>query len=49
LAKLPEIEFNAGTHIDTIRMTYANFAKLENPIVAGFSERRTSQPAARTA
>jgi Ala-tRNA(Pro) deacylase len=49
LAKLAEIEFNAGTHIDTIQMTYANFVKLESPIVAGFAERRTSEPVARTA
>ena len=31
LAKQAEIEFNAGTHVDTIRMTYASFLKLENP------------------
>jgi Ala-tRNA(Pro) deacylase len=49
LAKQAEIEFNAGTHVDTVRMTYASFVKLENPIVAGFSEKRTGQHAARTA
>jgi Ala-tRNA(Pro) deacylase len=49
LAKQAEIEFNAGTHVDTIRMTYASFVKLENPIVVGFSEKRTGQHAARTA
>jgi Ala-tRNA(Pro) deacylase len=49
LAKLAEIEFNAGTHADTVRMTYANFVRLENPIVAGFSEKRTGAPAGRTA
>jgi Ala-tRNA(Pro) deacylase len=49
LAKQAEIEFNAGTHVDTIRMTYASLVKLENPIMLSFSEKRTGQPAARTA
>ena len=49
LAKRAEIEFNAGTHTDTIRMTYANFVILENPVVFGFSEKGTGQHAARTA
>jgi len=49
LAKQAEIEFNAGTHVDTIRMTYASFVKLENPIMLSFSEKRTGQHAARTA
>ena len=47
LAKREEIEFNAGTHVDTIRMKYAGFVKLENPIMLSFSERRVGQPAAR--
>jgi Ala-tRNA(Pro) deacylase len=49
LAKQAEIEFNAGTHVDTIRMTYADFVKLENPTVVSFAEKRTGQHAARTA
>jgi Ala-tRNA(Pro) deacylase len=49
LAKQAEIEFNAGTHVDTVRMTYATFVKLENPTVVSFSEKRTGQRAARTA
>lgn len=49
LAKQAEIEFNAGTHVDTVRMTYATFARLENPNVVSFSEKRTSQHAARRA
>ena len=49
LAKQAEIEFNAGTHVDTLRMTYATFVKLENPTVVSFSEKRTGQHAARTA
>jgi Ala-tRNA(Pro) deacylase len=46
LAKRAEIEFNAGTHVDTIRMTYATFLKLENPTVVSFAEKRTGQQAA---
>jgi Ala-tRNA(Pro) deacylase len=38
LAKQADIEFNAGTHVDTVRMAYAAFAQLENPTVASFSE-----------
>lgn len=33
------ITFNAGTHTDTIRMTYADFERLVGPVVAEFSER----------
>jgi Ala-tRNA(Pro) deacylase len=49
LAKQAEIEFNAGTHVDTVRMTYATFVTLENPTVVSFSEKRTGQDTARTA
>ena len=49
LAKRAEIEFNAGTHVDTVRMTFASFVKLENPIMLSFSEKRTGQQTARTA
>ena len=49
LSKQAEIEFNAGSHADTIRMTYAGFVKLENPVVLRFSEKRSGQPAARIA
>jgi Ala-tRNA(Pro) deacylase len=49
LAKQAEIEFNAGTHVDTVRMTYGTFVKLENPIVVSFSEKSTGQHARRTA
>jgi Ala-tRNA(Pro) deacylase len=49
LAKQAEIEFNAGSHVDTLRMTYAGFVKLENPIVISFSEKRTGHDVARTA
>jgi Ala-tRNA(Pro) deacylase len=40
LANQAEIEFNAGTHMDTVRMTYADFAKLEDPIILGFAVKR---------
>ena len=38
LSEDKEIVFNAGTHIDVIRMSYSDFEKLVNPIVANFSE-----------
>jgi Ala-tRNA(Pro) deacylase len=38
LSEDKEIVFNAGTHIDVIRMSYSDFEKLANPIVANFSE-----------
>jgi len=37
LAGLPEIVFRAGTHTDTIRMSYADYVKLERPEVADFA------------
>jgi Ala-tRNA(Pro) deacylase len=46
LAKQAEIEFNAGTHVDTVRMKYASFVNLENPVMLSFSEKRTGQAAA---
>ena len=44
-----EIEFNAGTHVDTIRMNFAGFNKLENPVLLSFSEKRTGQQVPRSA
>jgi len=38
LSEDKEIVFNAGTHIDVIKMSYSDFEKLANPIVANFSE-----------
>ena len=49
LAEEHEIEFNAGTHIDTIRITFSSFAKLENPLMLRFSEKPKTQRAARSA
>jgi Ala-tRNA(Pro) deacylase len=49
LAKQSEIEFNAGTHADTIRMDFNSFNKLENPLVLTFSEKRTGPRIARSA
>jgi Ala-tRNA(Pro) deacylase len=43
LARHPEIEFNGGTHVDTVRMKFADFAKLENPMLLSFSEKRTGR------
>jgi len=41
----PEIVFNAGTHVDAIRMRYDDFAKLSTPVVGEFGH-RIQQPAA---
>jgi len=49
LAKQSEIEFNAGSHVDAVRMKYAEFAKLENPLMLRFSEKWTDRKAARAA
>jgi Ala-tRNA(Pro) deacylase len=49
LSKHDEIEFNGGTHIDTIRMKYGSFIKLENPTVTGFSEKSTGRQLDRAA
>jgi Ala-tRNA(Pro) deacylase len=38
LIKQPEIEFNAGTHTDTIRMRTSEFLRLEKPVVLQFAE-----------
>lgn len=38
LSENKEIAFNAGTHIDVIRMRYSNFERLVKPIVSNFSE-----------
>jgi Ala-tRNA(Pro) deacylase len=42
LAKDDEIVFNAGTHQDTIRMKYADFARLAEPKLLEFAERRAA-------
>src|SRR5262249_43556783 len=49
LSKELEIEFNAGTHVDTIRMNFDGFNKLENPVLVSFSEKRTRQQVPRSA
>jgi Ala-tRNA(Pro) deacylase len=36
----PEMVFNAGTHTDCIRMHYADFAELAQPVVGCFSRPR---------
>ena len=36
----PEMVFNAGTHTDCIRMHYADFADLAQPVVGRFSRPR---------
>ena len=45
LAGDPEIVFNAGTHVEAIRMRYDDFAKLTSPVVGEFGH-RIQQPAA---
>lgn len=37
LAEDTEIAFNAGTHVELIRMAYADFERLVHPIVLAFS------------
>ena|SRR5437870_459335 len=49
LAEEREIEFNAGTHMDTIRMTFSSFSKLENPLLLNFSEKCRTERAVRSA
>lgn len=39
LSKELEIEFNAGTHADTIRINFAEFERLETPVLLDFSEK----------
>jgi Ala-tRNA(Pro) deacylase len=41
----PEIVFNAGTHVDAVRMRYDDFARLTNPVVGDFGV-RIQQPVA---
>jgi len=36
-----EIAFNAGTHLELIRMAYSDFASLVKPMVLGFSTRHS--------
>lgn len=42
LAEDEEIAFNAGTHVELIRMTYADFERLVQPVVLAFSTARTA-------
>jgi Ala-tRNA(Pro) deacylase len=49
LAGQLEIEFNAGTHTDTIRMDFSEFERLEAPVILDFSEKFTGKRMARTA
>ena len=38
LTRDPEIVFNAGTHTETIRMRYSDFARLVKPVVGPISK-----------
>ncbi|MCW0484340.1 aminoacyl-tRNA deacylase [Gaoshiqia sediminis] len=42
LADDEEIAFNAGTHVELIRMAYADFERLVQPVVLQFSNARTA-------
>jgi Ala-tRNA(Pro) deacylase len=42
LAKDEEIVFNAGTHQDTIRMKYADFARLAQPRILDLGRRQAA-------
>lgn len=37
LSRSEEIAFNAGTHVDSVRMPYASFATLVRPVLADFT------------
>jgi Ala-tRNA(Pro) deacylase len=37
----PEVAFNAGTHLELIRMSYADFGRLVKPLVLRFSTRHS--------
>jgi Ala-tRNA(Pro) deacylase len=39
LARDPEIAFNAGSHLELIRMTFDDFKRLENPTIASIATR----------
>jgi Ala-tRNA(Pro) deacylase len=49
LAEKSEIEFNAGTHIDTIRMRFSEFAWLEQPVFTDFARKPAGKWRARAA
>jgi Ala-tRNA(Pro) deacylase len=49
LAAQLEIEFNAGTYTDAIRMNFSELDRLEAPEILDFSEKFTGKPTARTA
>jgi Ala-tRNA(Pro) deacylase len=42
LAEDQEIAFNSGTHVELIRMSYADFERLVQPVVLAFSTARTA-------
>lgn len=42
LAEDKEIAFNAGTHVELIRMAYVDFERLVHPVVLAFSTARTA-------
>jgi Ala-tRNA(Pro) deacylase len=46
LVQRDEMEFNAGTHLDTVRMHVSSFNKLETPMLLDFSEKSTGRRAA---
>ncbi|MEZ5401385.1 MAG: YbaK/EbsC family protein [Bryobacteraceae bacterium] len=41
LAREPEIAFNAGTHTDSIHMTFTEYDRLTSPVVAQFASEAT--------
>jgi Ala-tRNA(Pro) deacylase len=42
LAEDKEIAFNAGTHVELIRMSFTDFERLVQPVVLAFSTARTA-------
>jgi Ala-tRNA(Pro) deacylase len=49
LASRYEIEFNGGSHIETLRMTFEEFDILERPVILDFGERFGARALARIA
>ena len=46
LASRDEIEFNGGTHTETLRMSFSEFDLLERPVILDFAERKKMSRAA---
>jgi Ala-tRNA(Pro) deacylase len=48
LATAGEIVFNAGDHVEAVRMRWQEYLRLVDPVMGTFGERTNGQPTART-